>query len=201
MTNSNPYDLVNPQLNATNTFPVVVKELNQPPVLPVFETQAAALLQLLTLANTATEPNLHSTNAGYGLLSAPAGVAISTSGIITWTPATSQTLTTNLITTVATNGNPYDPVNPRLTATNDIWVIVQPSVAPTSVTAARLSRTNLSLTWPADHTGWRLQVQTNSVATGLGTNWVGVGGSSATNQIVVPQTKSPGEVFYRLVYP
>ena len=33
---------------------------------------------------------------------------------------------------------------------------------------------SLILSWPWDHTGWRLQAQTNSLAIGLGTNWFNV---------------------------
>ena len=36
----------------------------------------------------------------------------------------------------------------------------------------------LTLSWPADHTGWRLQAQTNNPTTGLGTNWFDVPGSA-----------------------
>ena len=44
----------------------------------------------------------------------------------------------------------------------------------------------LTLSWPADHTGWRLQVQTNNLAQGLGTNWSDVAGSTITNQMAIP---------------
>ena len=60
---------------------------------------------------------------------------------------------------------------------------------------------NLGLSWPADHRGWQLQVQTNPVGLGLGTNWVTVPGSAsliaATNAI----DPANGSVFYRLAYP
>lgn len=59
---------------------------------------------------------------------------------------------------------------------------------------------NLTLSWPADHTGWQLQAQTNSLAVGLNTNWVTVGGSTGTNKIVMPINPANGSVFYRLVY-
>ena len=40
-----------------------------------------------------------------------------------------------------------------------------------------------------------------SLATGLGTNWVTVAGSSATNQIVLPIAPNNASVFFRLSYP
>jgi hypothetical protein len=60
---------------------------------------------------------------------------------------------------------------------------------------------NLTLNWPADHTGWQLQVQTNSTAQGLGTNWVNVVNSTTTNQMTIPINTAKGCVFYRLIYP
>jgi hypothetical protein len=59
----------------------------------------------------------------------------------------------------------------------------------------------LTLAWPADHIGWQLQVQTNSIGQGLGTNWVDVAGSAITNQISIPIDPNNGNVFYRLSYP
>jgi len=57
------------------------------------------------------------------------------------------------------------------------------------------------LTWPADHTGWTLEAQTNTLRTGLGTNWVPIASSTTTNQITVPIVTGNGSVFYRLVLP
>jgi hypothetical protein len=56
---------------------------------------------------------------------------------------------------------------------------------------------NLTLSWPADHTGWTLQMNTNLVTT----NWVPIGGSSATNQVIIPINPTNPTVFYRLAYP
>jgi len=57
------------------------------------------------------------------------------------------------------------------------------------------------LSWPADHTGWRLQSQTNSLATGLYTNWVAVPNSQLNNHFTNAVNPANGAVFYRMVYP
>jgi hypothetical protein len=201
VTNSDPYDLVSPKLTATNTFTVIVKEVNQPPVLPVIGTQTLTLLQLFSIANGATEPNIHSTTGSYVLVSPPIGASINASGLITWTPVASQTLTTNTITTVVTNSNPYDLVNPHLSTTNSFLAVILPNTSRTNITALNLNGTNLDLSWPADHTGWRLQNQTNTLAKGLGTNWIAVSGSAATNHLVIPVTRTNGVVVFRMIYP
>jgi autotransporter-associated beta strand protein len=59
----------------------------------------------------------------------------------------------------------------------------------------------LTLTWPADHIGWRLQVQTNPLTVGFYTNWYTVTGSSTTDSVNAVMNPAIGSVFYRLVYP
>jgi hypothetical protein len=49
--------------------------------------------------------------------------------------------------------------------------------------------------------GWTLQAQTNPPGVGIGTNWVNVGGSAATDQISAPMNLTNGSVFFRLRYP
>ena len=201
VTNSNVFDLTHPQLTATNTFTVIVKEVNVAPVLPTISTQTITLLKPFFITNSATEPNIHSVTGNYLLLASPAGAAIDNSGVITWIPAQNQSLTTNTITTVVTNSNPYDLVNPHLNSTNSFSVIVVPNTVATNIAALNSGGINLTLSWPADHTGWRLEIQTNTLARGLGTNWATFTGSSATNKEIIPIVRTNDTVFFRMVYP
>ncbi|MCO5053914.1 MAG: PA14 domain-containing protein [Verrucomicrobiae bacterium] len=94
---------------------------------------------------------------------------------------------------------------------NLIWtnrLAVDGTIAITSLVAtdpvnltSTFNANELILTWPADHTGWRLQVQTNALAQGLSDNWVDVPDSSTTNWFTIPVDPSVGTVFYRLIYP
>ena len=59
----------------------------------------------------------------------------------------------------------------------------------------------MQLSWPQDHLGWRLQIQTNTLASGLGTNWATVGNSTNFNSANIPTVATNGSVFLRLVYP
>jgi hypothetical protein len=201
VTNSDAFDLANPQLTSTNTFTVIVREVNVAPVLPVISTQTIVLLKPFSITNGATEPNIHSVTGNYLLLASPAGAAIDSSGVITWTPAQNQSLTTNAITTVVTNSNPYDLVNPHLSSTNSFNVVVVPNTMATNIAALNPDGTSLTLSWPADHTGWRLEIQTNTLANGLGTNWVTFTGSSATNTEIIPFGRTNNSVFFRMAYP
>jgi alpha-L-fucosidase len=64
-----------------------------------------------------------------------------------------------------------------------------------------VSGNQLQLSWPEEHTGWRLETQTNALDAGLGTNWVTVAGSNTTNQMTLPIGVSNVSVFFRLAYP
>jgi hypothetical protein len=59
----------------------------------------------------------------------------------------------------------------------------------------------LALSRPADHLGWRLQVQTNAPGTGLGTNWMTVPGSDQMTGTNITINPASGSAFYRLSYP
>jgi autotransporter-associated beta strand protein len=69
----------------------------------------------------------------------------------------------------------------------------------TNITATVVGGNTLKIAWPADHTGWILQAQTNSLSHGLGTNWSPIASSATTNQVYVPIVTTNGSVFYRLV--
>ena len=75
-----------------------------------------------------------------------------------------------------------------------------PSSVPTNI-VVQVDGGQLQLSWPQDHLGWHLQIQTNSLNVGLGANWVNVPDSTTTNQIFIPINPTNGSVFLRMVYP
>jgi len=96
---------------------------------------------------------------------------------------------------------------PALTAGN-AWqsnLAVDGSLRVVSTNAVNLTigavANQLTLVWPVDHVGWRLQTQTNSLTAGLATNWVDVAGSDVTNAIILPVDLTEGGTFFRLTYP
>jgi autotransporter-associated beta strand protein len=72
---------------------------------------------------------------------------------------------------------------------------------PTDITTAVIGGNTLQLAWPADHIGWTLEAQTNSVSVGLSTNWVRISSSASTNRVSIPIVTTNGCEFFRLVYP
>jgi fibronectin-binding autotransporter adhesin len=87
-----------------------------------------------------------------------------------------------------------------LPTTGTIVVTSTVSPSPTNL-AFSVTGNNLTLSWPASHTGWTLQAQTNSINTGLGATWFAIPGSTATNSITFPVNPANPAVFYRLSLP
>jgi hypothetical protein len=127
-----------------------------------------------------------------------------------------------------TSGGPYSIVASNLTSAtftntglvNGMWyyyVVASVNLAGQSTNSAQASAfpiastppaigygtsgNQLQLAWPADHTGWLLEAQTNAPRVGLSTNWVIVPGSSAVNSWSIPIDAAEGSVFFRLVHP
>src|SRR5213075_3248907 len=109
-----------PPLSATNSFTVVVNEVNSAPVLTVPADQAINELEALVLTDTATDADLPANTLSYGLVSAPTGVLLdANTGVLSWTPTEAQGPSTNLIKVkVSDNGAP------PLSATNSFTVVV-----------------------------------------------------------------------------
>jgi hypothetical protein len=85
---------------------------------------------------------------------------------------------------------------------NDGSIIVLSTMAAysTNITAT-VSSGVLTLSWPTTHLGWILQSQTNSLTSGLSTNWVDVAGSEAVASTNLPVSSAIPSVFYRLRHP
>ena len=61
--------------------------------------------------------------------------------------------------------------------------------------------TGITVAWPATHLGWELMLQTNTLAAGLGNNWVTNFGTASVTSTNYPINPANGSVFYKLVHP
>jgi hypothetical protein len=91
----------------------------------------------------------------------------------------------------------------RLTVDGTVKVASVLSTSPPTLSSS-VSGGTLHLSWPADHTGWRLLAQTNHLNLGISllpTDWGTVPGSTTTNQVFIFIDNAKPTQFYRLTYP
>jgi 4-phytase/acid phosphatase len=88
---------------------------------------------------------------------------------------------------------PFEEVNPPPPGVLDPYTADN----PTNITAS-VSSSTLTIAWPADHLGWILQAQTNSLSAG---QWFDLPGSSDGNSVAISINPANPAVFYRLRQP
>ena len=154
-----------PALSATNSFSVVVNEVNAAPTLPAQTNVTIAELTPLVVTNTATDSDIPTNGLSYLLVNPPLGALISSKGVITWMPTPLQAPSTNIFETVVT-----DDGVPPLSATNSFTVFVTSSqvVPPPTIESIAVANDVATITWSsvAGHT-YRLLYSPD-----LDTNWI-----------------------------
>ena len=113
------FDNGSPSLGATNTFQVIVTEVNSAPVLTLPADQTIAAQTTLSVNATAVDSDVPANTLTFALVSGPAGLTVSSGGAITWTPTATQGPSTNVVTVRVS-----DDGSPSLSATNSFRVIV-----------------------------------------------------------------------------
>jgi len=180
-----------PALSSTNSFAVVVNEVNVAPMLAVPSNVTIHAKALLSLTATATDVDLPSNTLTFSLVSGPDALLVTPDGRIIWTPSDAQAGTTNRVwVQVADNGTP------NLSATNSFVVTVQSRPALLSVLPAG---SNVSLSWTSI-TGGSYRVQ-HRTALDSGA-WTNMGGAVAATGNTASETDTPpvgaGQRFYRI---
>lgn len=75
------------------------------------------------------------------------------------------------------------------------------SVSNATNIVASVSGNQLTVSWPADHTGWILQSQTNSLDVGITSDWTDISGSETNNESVITIDPANPAMFFRLRSP
>jgi len=153
-----------PPLSATNSFTVVVTEVNTAPVLPLQADRTIAEFTALVVTNTASDSDLPPNLLTYILLSAPSGGQIDGNGVITWTATGKQGLSGNTFTTVVTDNG-----QPPLSATNSFSVTVTNSASAPVILSIQLIEGASVITWSTSPgRTYQVECKTNTADT----NWI-----------------------------
>jgi len=172
VTDNNPWAFNTPQqLSATNTFTLVVNEVNSKPVLQPIADQSSHYGLLVSAQAVATDSDIPANTLTFSLDAAPTNMTINaSSGLINWTPALEQIGSTTVTVRVTDNGQPplSDTTSFRVTVTGS-----QPQLGIQPL-AGRLVQININ----GDvGTAYELQISTNLV------NW--------DNYVPITPTTSP----------
>ncbi|TAL00385.1 MAG: hypothetical protein EPO07_09765, partial [Verrucomicrobia bacterium] len=137
-------------------------------------------------------------------LASSASVSVSNTAVLQLDFATTNQVFGLVLNGVAQPAGVYNNGNAPTYLTGTGSLLVQPIASnPTNLTFSVIGGT-LSLSWPADHLGWLLQSQTNSLNLGIVTNnsawydWPGTASVTSTN---VPINTANPAVFFRLRHP
>lgn len=129
-----------PVLSATNSFSVIVREVNEPPVLPELHDVVLNPGQELRIRVDATDTDIPDNALAFALLNSPEGASIdSASGVLQWRPALSRGGTLNVITVQA-----VDDGVPALTAQTSFVVNVR-AMEDISIAAIELADGKVAL--------------------------------------------------------
>ena len=114
-----------PSQSATNSFTITVKEVNAAPILGPLSDVTVAESELFQTQVRATDADYPTNSLTYSLVSGPAGLGVSPTGSISWTPTESQVPSTNtVVLRVVDNGRP------AMSATTVFTVIVSEKNTP-----------------------------------------------------------------------
>ena len=116
----------------SNSFTVIVSELNSPPVLNVPANTNIMALATWSRQVTATDADIPANNLTLQLLSGPSGLTMSSNGLVSWTPALNQANTTNSIQLRVTDVNPTAANSTSLSVTGSFNIVVGPVLTITA---------------------------------------------------------------------
>jgi len=93
-----------PPLSATNRFRITVTEVNMAPVLAVVPDQEVSSGDALNLTLTASDPDLPAQPLNFSPVEGPAGLSVSSDGLVKWTPDASQSPSINSVVVRVSDG-------------------------------------------------------------------------------------------------
>ncbi|HVK57319.1 MAG TPA: Ig-like domain-containing protein, partial [Candidatus Kapabacteria bacterium] len=96
-----------PTLSATNTFQLTATEVNANPTLPSIADRSVTEGSLMSISLNATDSDFPAQSLSYALSNAPAGMIVSSAGVVTWTPVEAQGPNSYAVgVTASDNGTP-----------------------------------------------------------------------------------------------
>ena len=198
-----------PSSTISNSFQVIVREVNRPPDF-VYPTNGAVISIPATIPFTtdcvATDPDIPVNPLTFALVSGPPGLTVTTNGVIDWTPPYTTVPTTNTVSISVTDTNIYALINRSYSVTNTFTIIVTVTNTPPRLPAQNNANidelTTLMVTNTATDAESPPQILSYMVGMAVDTNAMNLNGWPLTYAGTVPSpaislngiiTWTPGE--------
>lgn len=186
-----------PPMSAAQSFTVTVLESNEPPVLAAISNITVHAGMTVTITNAATDPDIPTNTLTYSLSNAPVSATIdSTNGLFSWTPDSSFVNSTNNVTVVVTDYNPWAVNDQHLTDSKSFTIAVVP---PPTLASVGISNGVFTVTWNSiPGQKYRVQYSTDLA----GSNWVDLPPDVTATDVTSSQTDSAmtdSQRFYRVM--
>ncbi|HEY5297312.1 MAG TPA: putative Ig domain-containing protein [Verrucomicrobiae bacterium] len=130
VTDTNPPAVNAKSLSVTNSYQIIVNEVNSAPVLGTLSSYTVNPGQTISFTATATDSDIPANTLTFSLVSPPAGISLnSASGLFNWRPTVAQANTTNTVQIRVTDNGV-----PPLSDTKSFTVVINP-LAPVVLTS------------------------------------------------------------------
>jgi hypothetical protein len=132
VTDTNPAAVNAKSLSVTNSYQIIVREVNTAPTLTLPPNTNIDELTSYSANATATDSDIPGNPLTFALVSGPSGLTVSPSGAISWMPSEAEGPSTNIVTISVTDTNPAAVNAKSLSVTNSYQIIVREvNTAPT----------------------------------------------------------------------
>jgi hypothetical protein len=139
VTDSNPTAVNATALSMTNTFRLIVSEVNVAPALTLPPTTNINEMTIYSANATASDSDLPTNSLVFSLVSGPSNLTVSATGLINWTPNEAQGPSNYVVQIKVTDTNPPAVNSTSLSTTNSYQITVNEVNLP-PVLAAILDR-------------------------------------------------------------
>ena len=151
-------DNASPSGSATNSFTVVVTEVNSAPTLTLPASQTINELAPWSANATAADTDSPSNSLTFELVSGPSGLTVTAGGLISWTPIEAQGPHTNLVTVRV-----FDNGSPSLSTTNNFTLTVNEVNSAPTLTLPDNQTINALVPWSANASATDTDAPPNSL--------------------------------------
>jgi hypothetical protein len=131
-----------PTMSHTNSIEVIVREVNQAPVMLAVTTRRVSEGNLLTFPMNASDADLPPQRLSFSVATGPVGLTVSSNGVVKWSPGEDQGPSTNLVQIRVT-----DDGSPALSVTNLVEIIVREVNSEPALSVIRPKATLPNVNW------------------------------------------------------